>query len=66
MNRILLNGVVIIMAGLFLAATAWNFSAVASMPEKYVRVDRNRADHERIERKLDTIIDILIGEGRDR
>ena len=61
MNKIILAGVVTIAAGLILAATAWNFAAVASLPTKYVTVEENLSDHERIERKLDKIIDYLIG-----
>ena len=58
-------------AALVIAATCWNFTATANMPEKYVgKVDyrlfierfseNNDADHLRIGNKLDDIYTLLI------
>ena len=64
MNRIILGGIVTVIAGLILAATAWNFSAVASMPEEYVKRAPHTEQHQRIENKLDKIYEILMGRPR--
>ena len=61
MSKIILVGVVTVVAGLILAATAWNFSAVAGMPEKYVEKAPHVEQHQRIENKLDKIYEILMG-----
>ena len=61
MNKIILSGIVAVIVSCIVAATAWNFSAVAGMHEKYVTVEENQADHKRIEDKLDEIYRILIG-----
>lgn len=60
MNKTIINGAVIVIAGLILAATAWNFSAVASMPEKYVIKKDNSEEHKQINEKLDHITNILM------
>jgi len=60
MNKIVLGGIVSVVASLIIAATAWNFSAVASMPEEYVKKTPHAEQHQRIENKLDKIIDYLL------
>jgi hypothetical protein len=65
MNKIILGGIVTIVAGAILTATIWNFSAVAEMPEKYVTIEDNREEHKSINDKLDYLIRVLI-EGRSR
>jgi hypothetical protein len=64
MNKIIIGGLVMVAATMIVAATAWNFSAVAEMPEKYVTKEDNTREHTKIENKLDRILDHLIG--RDR
>ena len=61
MNRMMAAGIVTVIAGLVLAATAWNFSAVASMPEIYITKQEATQQHQNINRKLDKILDVLIG-----
>jgi hypothetical protein len=60
MSKIIIIGIVTVAAGLILAATAWNFSAVASMPEKYMQKTEAIEQHQRIENKLDKIMDFLL------
>ena len=60
MNKTIINGAVIVVAGCILAATAWNFNAVASMPEKYVIKKDNSEEHKQINEKLDHITNILM------
>jgi hypothetical protein len=59
-KKIILVGIVTLAVGLILAATAWNFNAVASLPEEYMRKDEAQEQHKRIETKLDRIIDHLL------
>ena len=61
MNRMIVAGIVTMIAGLVLAATAWNFSAVASMPEIYITKQEATQQHQNINKKLDKILDVLIG-----
>ena len=61
MNKIVLGGIVTVAATMIVAATAWNFSAVAEMPEKYMPKNEAIEQHQRIDNKLDRIIDHLIG-----
>jgi uncharacterized protein YqhQ len=61
MNKILLGGIVSVVASLIIAATAWNFSAVASVPDKYETKEKHQSDIDKIDRKLDLIIRHLIG-----
>jgi hypothetical protein len=42
------------------AATSWNFAAVAEMPEKYVTKEENRADHTEMKEQLDEIRGLII------
>lgn len=60
MKKIMIVGLVTVVAGLLLAATTWNFSAVASMPEEYMKKDEAVEQHQRIEDKLDKIYDHLL------
>jgi hypothetical protein len=60
MNKIVLGGIVTVAATMIVAATAWNFSAVAEMPEKYMNKDEAVEQHQRIEDKLDKIYDHLL------
>lgn len=62
MNKIVLGGIVTVAATMIVAATAWNFSAVAEMPEKYMNKDEAQEQHKRIEDKLDKIYDHLLGQ----
>jgi hypothetical protein len=62
MNKIVLGGIVTVVTGLIIVATAWNFSAVAEMPEKYMNKDEAQEQHKRIEDKLDKIYDHLLGQ----
>lgn len=63
MNKIIVGGIVTVLTGLVLAATAWNFSAVASMPDKYETQEDHSRDIDKIDKKLDLIIKHLIGGG---
>jgi hypothetical protein len=65
MNKIIVGGIVTILVGCILAATAWNFSAVASMPRQYETKEEHQEDVDKIDKKLDIIIRHLIGGGRD-
>jgi len=59
-KKIIAVGIVTVVVGLVLAATTWNFSAVASMPEEYMKKSEAVEQHQRIEKKLDKIYDYLI------
>ena len=67
MNKRIVSIIGVLVAGMVLAATGWNFKATAEIPEKYVTKDelktfdtRNYTEHQRILRKLDEIHVILI------
>ena len=63
-HKIIVGGIVTIIVGVILAATTWNFAAVAEMPEKYVTREENTREHVKIEHKLDKIYDHLIKESK--
>lgn len=56
-DRLFIPMIITIAAGLVLAATAWNFSAVASMPSDYVGKEEHRIVHDKLEKKLDKMLD---------
>ena len=60
MTKTIMGIVIAVVAGCILAATAWNFNAVASMPEKYVIKKDNSEEHKQINEKLDHITNILM------
>ena len=60
MNKILIGGIVTVAVGLLLAATTWNFAAVAEMPEKYMPRHDAYEQHQRIDKKLDKIYDLIL------
>lgn len=71
-NPWLLGILTTLVCGLFISATAWNFSATAAMPEKYVtkeRVDRITQSLDRrldkLDAKMDKLIDHLINKAED-
>jgi uncharacterized protein YxeA len=62
-------GVVTLVVAIILGTTGWLFSAVVQMPTEYImktdhdRIEeKNSDDHERIERKIDLILNHLMGE----
>ena len=57
MNRIVASIIISVAAGLILAATAWNFSAVASMPNDYLNREEHLKRHDKLDNKLDRIWD---------
>jgi len=61
MNKIIIGAIATVVAGLILLATGWNFSAVADMPDKYVTKENHQKDMNRIDKKLDILIEHLIG-----
>ena len=61
MSKIIVGIIVTVVAGSILAATAWNFSAVASVPETYETKEEHNHDIDKIDKKLDLIIRHLIG-----
>jgi hypothetical protein len=56
MSKIIIGGIVTVVVGLILGATAWNFSAVAEMPTQYVTKHDHNEDMDRIDEKLNIII----------
>jgi len=64
MTKVIMGIMISVVAGCILAATAWNFSAVASMSEKYVIKEDNSREHGQINEKLDNITDILMRRGK--
>lgn len=73
MNKTLLYGITTIIAGIVVAATLWNFSAVAEIPSKYhskedhqIFINQNEQDHRDIKERLNNIYDILIEHERKR
>lgn len=55
MNKIILGGIVTIIAGVIIAATGWNFAETAEMPEKYVNKEEHMKVHEKIDEKIDKV-----------
>jgi hypothetical protein len=60
MNKLILKSAVTLLVSFILGATAWNFAATASMPEKYVSKDENREDHQRIFDQLDNLKELIM------
>ena len=65
--KIVIGGVVTVVAALIIAATGWNFKATAEMPENYVNkneqrifIERNDKEHGKIQETLDNILEHII------
>ena len=66
-RRLIIGVLIILISGVILGATGWNFSQVAQIPEIYVKkVDlielerTNREDHIAIEKKLDRLLEYFL------
>jgi len=60
MTKIAISISIAIITAFIIAATGWNFSAVASFPDKYVPKSENREDHRRIEQKIDRLMELIL------
>lgn len=54
LNKLIGGIVVVVVGGLILAMTGWNFSMTAAAPAKYADKAENKKDHNAINEKIDT------------
>lgn len=67
-NKYLLTGIITFVIMIAVAASGWNFSKVAELPEKYATkteldraIEKQDKKMDKMDKKLDTIIEHLIG-----